>query len=65
MVPICAAGGTVIFTWLGMTLYSDQLAKISVGSMLKKKGAVPVGRKGSVAQLVADDEDNDDRQNPN
>jgi len=23
MVPICAAGGTVIFTWLGMTLYSD------------------------------------------
>jgi len=33
--------------------------------MLKKKGAVPVGRKGSVAQLVADDEDDDVRQNPN
>ena len=56
IVPIGAAVGTALFTWLGLKLYPDKLAKISEGSMLKKKGkAVPNARKGSVAQLEADD----------
>lgn len=51
MVPMGAAVGTLFFTWLGLSLYSDKLAKISEGSMLRKKGVAPVARKGSVAVL--------------
>ena len=53
-VPIIAAVGTVFFTWLGMKLYPDKLAKISEGSRLRKKEPVaPMSRKGSVAQMDA------------
>jgi len=48
-VPILAAIGTTFFTWLGLRMYSDKLAKMSVGSVIKKPKASVVARKGSVA----------------
>ena len=60
IVPIGAAAGTAFFTWMGLKLYPDKLAKISEGSMLMKKGkAAPNARKGSVPQLAADEQDNE------
>jgi hypothetical protein len=49
-VPIGSASGALIFTWLGLKLYSDKLAKISVGSMLRKK-------EGAGARLVGEESD--------
>lgn len=37
-VPVGSAVGTAFFTWVGMAYYGDQMAKISVGSYLKKPG---------------------------
>jgi len=48
-VPISAAVGTTFFTWLGLRMYSDKLAKMSVGSVIKKPKATAIARKGSVA----------------
>jgi len=41
MIPIGCTVGTAIVTWIGLKLYSDKLAKISVGSMIKKKPKQP------------------------
>jgi apolipoprotein N-acyltransferase len=50
VVPIAAAIGTTFFTWLGLRMYSDKLAKMSVGSVITKKSkSMPAARKGSVA----------------
>lgn len=50
VVPIAAAIGTTFFTWLGLRMYSDKLAKMSVGSVITKKAkSMPAARKGSVA----------------
>ena len=47
--PVFSALGTAILTWIGMKLYAEKMAKISVGSYIKKKGGVtPLERKGSV-----------------
>jgi len=37
VIPVGAAFGTTLFTWLGFALYADQMAKISMGSMLRPK----------------------------
>ena len=37
LVPSISAASTAFFTWLGLKLYGDKLAKISKGSVLKKK----------------------------
>ena len=57
IVPIAAAIGTTFFTWLGLRMYSDKLAKMSIGSVITKKKVQPAARKGSVVQLSAEDED--------
>lgn len=36
-IPIVCTVGTTFITWIGLKLYSDKLAKISVGSSIKKK----------------------------
>jgi len=50
VVPIAAAVGTAFFTWLGLRLYSDKLAKLSLGSTINSKEAV-TNRKGSLLKL--------------
>lgn len=51
VIPVASALGTTFLTWIGIALYADQMAKISVGSYLKpKKGAAPVERKSSITQ---------------
>lgn len=48
-IPVGASIGTALLTWIGMALYSDKMAKISVGSYLKsKRVATPVERKSSI-----------------
>jgi len=46
IVPIAAAVGTTFFTWLGLKMFSDKLAKMSVGSQTDKKATA---EEGSVA----------------
>ncbi len=50
VIPVLASIGTTVLTWIGFSFYSEQMAKISVGSYLRpKKGAVSaVERKGSI-----------------
>lgn len=50
VIPVLASFGTTVLTWIGFSLYSEQMAKISVGSYLRpKKGvATPMERKGSI-----------------
>ena len=38
-IPVVCSFGTAILTWIGMSLYSDQMAKISAGSQIKTKKA--------------------------
>lgn len=55
-IPVIASLGTALLTWLGTKLYAEKLAKISVGSYIKKKAVTPLERKGSVqrTESVAD-----------
>lgn len=46
IVPTASAVGCCIFTWIGIKLYADKLAKISSGSVLNK-------RKGQQAAAIA------------
>jgi hypothetical protein len=52
-IPVLASVGTTLFTWIGFSLYSEQMAKISVGSYLKPKKtqAAAVERKGSINMM--------------
>jgi Na+/melibiose symporter-like transporter len=50
MIPILSSVGTAIVTWIGLKLYSDKLAKISSGSMLKPKNNLSPEQKERVKE---------------
>ena len=41
IVPTVSAIVCTFATWIGIKLYADKLAKISIGSTLKKKSTTP------------------------
>ena len=41
IIPSLAALGCALMTWIGLALYAEKLAKISVGSVLKEKKQRP------------------------
>lgn len=53
VIPISAAAGTALLTWLGTSLFADKMSDIRKGSYnviskRPKSGVAPVDRKGSV-----------------
>ena len=49
-IPIISSIGTAIVTWIGLKIYSDKLAKISSGSMLKPKAGLSPDQKERVRE---------------
>ena len=54
IIPSSAAVGCALLTWLGMALYADKLAKISMGSVLKDKDKKFIGGDAEEQALVDD-----------
>ena len=52
IVPTASAIVCTFATWIGIKLYADKLAKISVGSMLKKKATSPKAGGAEVDPIV-------------
>lgn len=52
IIPSTAATGCALLTWLGMALYADKLAKISMGSVLKDKEKKFIGGDSEEQALV-------------
>ena len=52
IIPSSAAVGCALLTWLGMALYADKLAKISMGSVLKDKDKKLIGGEAEEQALV-------------